>query len=32
MQITESLTRWSKMVETAREHREEWAAELPAHQ
>jgi hypothetical protein len=32
MQITESLSRWSKMVETAREHRDEWAEQLPAHQ
>ncbi len=32
MQITESLARWTKMVETAREHSEEWAEQLPAHQ
>ena len=31
MQITESLSRWAEMVETAREHREAWAEELPAH-
>jgi hypothetical protein len=31
MQITESLPRWAKMVEIAREHRDSWAEELPAH-
>ena len=31
MQITESLPRWAKMVEIAREHRDTWAEELPAH-
>jgi hypothetical protein len=31
MQITESLPRWAKMVEISREHRTEWAEELPAH-
>jgi hypothetical protein len=31
MQITESLSRWSKMVEIARDHREAWAEEFPAH-
>ncbi len=31
MQITESLPRWAKMVDIAREHREAWAEELPAH-
>jgi len=32
MRITESLPRWSKMVETAREHRDAWAEEIEAHQ
>jgi quercetin dioxygenase-like cupin family protein len=32
MQITESLPRWTKMVEAARGHREAWAEELPSHQ
>lgn len=32
MQITESLPRWAKMVQTSREHRDAWAEELPAHQ
>ena len=32
MQITESLPRWAKMVEAARQHREAWAEELPSHQ
>jgi hypothetical protein len=31
MQITESLPRWAKMVEIARENSETWAEELPAH-
>jgi len=31
MQITESLSRWAKMVDIARENRVTWAEELPAH-
>ena len=31
MQITESLPRWAKMVEIARENSETWSEELPAH-
>jgi hypothetical protein len=32
MQITESLARWAKMVETSRAHRDAWAEELSAHE
>ncbi len=31
MQISESLGRWSQIVETVRANREQWAAETPAH-
>ncbi len=31
MQITESLPRWQKMLESVRSHRDQWAEEMPAH-
>jgi hypothetical protein len=31
MQITESLDRWGKMLESVRAHRDQWAEETPAH-
>jgi hypothetical protein len=31
MQITESLPRWASIAETVREHRAEWAEEMPTH-
>jgi hypothetical protein len=31
MQITESLPRWEKILESVRTHRDEWVQETPAH-